>query len=476
VNTLQILYLEDDRNDVELAGSTLSNSGLVFEIAHVKDRESYIQALEKKDFDIILIDFKLPSFDGLSALRIAKEKCADVPLIILSGTVNEVEALEIINEGAADYVLKDSLPRLPFSIRRAVREKKEIDELRGMKETLRKSEEKFRGVVENIGIGVSLISQNMEILFLNKQMKEWFPDIDITMNPLCYQAFNKPPKDGPCSYCPTCLTLRDGQIHKAVTETPVDGRIVNYRIVSSPVKDEQGIISSAIEMVEDITAAKEREKRLMESRDAFLNMLKETDAAYKDLQQLHESIIRSFVNAIDAKSPWTRGHSERVMRYALSIAREMGLTQKDIGTLKIAALLHDIGKIGTYDALLDKPGRLTEEEFALVKLHPAKGAEILQPIRQISDIVPIIRHHHERIDGKGYPDELKGDEIPLPARILHVADSYDSMTADRPYRPSPGKEYAISELRKYSGVQFDAKVVRAFLSILGVNGDTETLG
>ena len=124
-------------------------------------------------------------------------------------------------------------------------------------------------------------------------------------------------------------------------------------------------------------------------------MLKETDAAYKDLQQLYEAIIRSFVNAIDAKSPWTRGHSERVMRYSLSIAKEMGLKQKDIGTLKIAALLHDIGKIGTYDAVLDKPGRLTEEEFALVKLHPAKGAEILQPIRQISDIVPIIRHHHE---------------------------------------------------------------------------------
>jgi HD-GYP domain-containing protein (c-di-GMP phosphodiesterase class II) len=109
-----------------------------------------------------------------------------------------------------------------------------------------------------------------------------------------------------------------------------------------------------------------------------------------------------------------------------------------------------------------------------VKLHPAKGAEILQPIRQISDIVPIIRHHHERIDGKGYPDELRGEEIPLPARILHVADSFDSMTADRPYRPSPGKAYAVSELRKYSGVQFDATVVHAFLSILDVDGEKGT--
>jgi HD-GYP domain-containing protein (c-di-GMP phosphodiesterase class II) len=129
-------------------------------------------------------------------------------------------------------------------------------------------------------------------------------------------------------------------------------------------------------------------------------------------------------------------------------------------------LLHDIGKIGTYDSLLDKPERLTMEEFEIVKKHPFQGVEILQGVKQLHDIIPIIRYHHERIDGKGYPDGLKGEEIPILARILHVADSFDSMTSDRPYRPSPRIEYAISELKKHSGSQFDSYVVDAFLKVL----------
>jgi putative nucleotidyltransferase with HDIG domain len=337
---LHILYLEDDRNDVELVSTILSNSGLLFKIEHVKDRDSYVYALEQKKFDVILIDYKLPFFDGLSALKIAKEKSADVPLIIISGTISEVKAVQIINEGATDYVLKDRLLRLPFSIRRALHEKMDLIEL------------------------------------------------------------------------------------------------------------------------------KLRENKLIESRNAFFNMLKETDSAYKDMKELFESLILSLINALDAKSRWTKGHSERVTNYALSIARAMGLRQNEIDALRIGALLHDIGKIGTYDVLLDKPDRLTAEEFEIVKLHPVRGDEILSPVKQLQNIIPIVRYHHERMDGKGYPDGLKGDEIPLSSRILHVADSYDSMTADRPYRPAPGNEYAISEFKKYSGTQFDQKVVEVFLRVL----------
>ncbi|MDP2279231.1 MAG: HD-GYP domain-containing protein [Nitrospirota bacterium] len=144
----------------------------------------------------------------------------------------------------------------------------------------------------------------------------------------------------------------------------------------------------------------------------------------------------------------------------------MGLSERKIEDIRIAALLHDIGKIGTYDIVLDKPGKLTDEELALVKMHPAKGEEILRPIKQLQYILPIIRYHHERMDGSGYPDRLKGDEIPLLAKILCAADSFDSMTADRPYRPSPGKEHAIAELKRCSGTQFDPEVVEAFLRAL----------
>lgn len=192
----------------------------------------------------------------------------------------------------------------------------------------------------------------------------------------------------------------------------------------------------------------------------------ENSRLYEELQRLLINTITSLASAIDAKSPWTKGHSERVTRYAVEAGREIGLPEKELERLRLAGLLHDVGKIGTFDVLLDKPGRLTAEEFELVKQHPRKGAEILAPITQLSDLIPVILHHHERYDGNGYPDSLRGEEIPLQARILCVADSLDSMTADRPYRPAPGIAYAVSEFRRCSGTQFDPKVVDVFLKIL----------
>jgi putative nucleotidyltransferase with HDIG domain len=195
-------------------------------------------------------------------------------------------------------------------------------------------------------------------------------------------------------------------------------------------------------------------------------MLKELDSSYRELKGLFDGLIRSFVNAIDAKSPWTKGHSERVTNYAVATAREMGMDEEDVEKLWTASLLHDIGKIGTYDVILDKPRSLSHEEFNLINLHPSRGEEILKPIKQLQHLLPVIRHHHERVDGKGYPDGLKGEDIPLLARIVCVADSYDSMTSDRPYRPAGIKKYAIAELKRCSGTQFDPVAVKAFLRVL----------
>jgi|Deesub1362A_J573_1020465.scaffolds.fasta_scaffold00093_59 PAS domain S-box-containing protein/putative nucleotidyltransferase with HDIG domain len=203
-----------------------------------------------------------------------------------------------------------------------------------------------------------------------------------------------------------------------------------------------------------------------EKLTAQMSIALENAKLYEDIKDLFISTVRTLAHAIDAKSPWTRGHSERVTAYAISLGKEIGLSDNELEKLELAGLLHDIGKIGTYDTLLEKPEKLTAEEFELVKQHPTKGAEILEPIKQLKDIVPIIKHHHERLDGKGYPDGLKGDEIPFLSRILCVADSFDSMTADRPYRPAPGKEFAIAELKRYSGIQFDPLIVKAFLRVI----------
>lgn len=225
-----------------------------------------------------------------------------------------------------------------------------------------------------------------------------------------------------------------------------------------------GQLSVAIEnvrLLEEVIHANEhaRKKNLEnQSNMAALRSLVEVD------------IIHTLASAIDAKSPWTKGHSERVAEYAVAIGDRMGLSARQQERLRLAGLLHDIGKIGTYDTLLEKEGRLTHEEWELIKLHPERGCEILGPIKDLSDILPAVRHHHERWDGKGYPDGLKGEEIPLLARILCVADSFDTMTDDRPYRPSIGLDNALQELKYCSGSQFEPAIAQALMDVVREKG------
>jgi putative nucleotidyltransferase with HDIG domain len=185
-----------------------------------------------------------------------------------------------------------------------------------------------------------------------------------------------------------------------------------------------------------------------------------------DLEEVLVNTVQALSSAIDAKSHWTRGHSTRVTGYAVRAGKEMGLTAGQLERLKLAGLLHDIGKIGIIDALLNKPGALTDEEYESIKQHAERGAEILAPIRQFKDIAACVRHHHERWDGKGYPIHLQGEQIPFMARIIAVADSFDSITADRPYREASDRNFAFRELEKCSGTQFEPKVVDAFIRAL----------
>jgi len=336
---------------------------------------------------------------------------------------------------------------------------KEITERKLYQKKLEHASDEWRTTFDSMPYGVFLIDRDFNILRANKYASLTFevPFENIKGKPY-YEMV-------PDSQFKEQMSVQNNSYLKDIEF--YDKKLNKYfKQYISPIPDHEGITKAFVVSLVDITKTKEDEHKLVESKDAFFNMLKELDVSYKGLKDLHESLIHSFVNAIDAKSPWTKGHSERVTAYSVAIATELGLPEKDIEMLRIAALLHDIGKIGTYDQILDKPGKLTDEEFALIRMHPVRGEEILRPISQFTDLLPIIRHHHERLDGKGYPDRLKYDEIPFLAKIISIADSYDSMTSDRPYRPAPPREYAISELKKCSGTQFEPQAVEAFLSVL----------
>src|SRR5262249_32999669 len=155
--------------------------------------------------------------------------------------------------------------------------------------------------------------------------------------------------------------------------------------------------------------------------------------------------------AIDAKDPYTRGHSERVARYAVAIGKHYGLVGEDLKRVRISALLHDVGKIGIDDRILRKPTALTDEEFEVMKTHPTKGALIIGQIPQLRDIIPGIKYHHEKWEGGGYPEGLAREEIPMLARVVTVADTFDAMTTTRPYQKAMALDYVISRIKSFSG-------------------------
>jgi putative nucleotidyltransferase with HDIG domain len=182
-----------------------------------------------------------------------------------------------------------------------------------------------------------------------------------------------------------------------------------------------------------------------------------------EMRQMFTQTVASLAQAVDARDKFTSGHSVRVKEMSVDMGRVMRLSEKDLEALEWGGLLHDIGKIGVPDSVLNKPDRLTKEERAIMNAHPVIGANIIAPVTKLAPELPIIRHHHEWYNGSGYPDRLMGDEIPMLARILHVADAFEAMTAARPYRMTPlTSEQAMAELRKFAGIQFDPAMVDVF--------------
>ena len=187
---------------------------------------------------------------------------------------------------------------------------------------------------------------------------------------------------------------------------------------------------------------------------------------FEDVRDISVATISSLVTAIDARDPYTRGHSEEVTRVVVKLAREMGWQGADLEMLEFAALLHDVGKIAVPDDILRKPEELIADEWNIIYLHPYHSAQILRPVEPLRKIIPWIYHHHERWDGEGYPDRLKGEDIPEGARIIAVVDAFNAITTNRPYHQALSEQAALDEIAENAGKQFDPAVVKAFLKIM----------
>ena len=205
--------------------------------------------------------------------------------------------------------------------------------------------------------------------------------------------------------------------------------------------------------------------KMFEAAAGYVAILLENATLYEEQREMFLGTVRALTASIDAKDPYTCGHSERVADLAASLAWALGMPPHDVERIRIAGLVHDIGKIGMPEHILRKPGRLTEEEFGVMKRHPEIGHRILQDIPQLADVLPGVLHHHERYDGRGYPHGVAGEDIPLSARIIALADSFDAMSSNRTYRSALARAQVLSEIRKCGGTQFDPRLAEVFVGL-----------
>jgi HD-GYP domain-containing protein (c-di-GMP phosphodiesterase class II) len=252
----------------------------------------------------------------------------------------------------------------------------------------------------------------------------------------------------------TFVALILGYLFAVAISTPIRALAASTRAISRGEFHQRTPVRGAAEIGE----LADTFNKMAGDIEKYIDGLKQ---AAKENHELFLGSIRMLAAAIDEKDPYTRGHSDRVAKYTLIIGRELNLTTEELEKLRISALLHDVGKIGVDDRVLKKPGALTPEEFELMKKHPSKGANIMRPVAQLAEMLPGIELHHEHVDGRGYPYGLAGDQIPLMARIIAVADTLDAMTTNRPYQSAMELDFATTQIRRLGGTKFDPVVVEA---------------
>ncbi|MBI4720174.1 MAG: response regulator, partial [Chitinivibrionia bacterium] len=504
--TSTILIVDDDENVLDILNRSLSKHG--YSVQTARGGKEALASFRERAPDMVILDMMLPDIDGREVLRCIRHSIEgnSVPVLFLSGNADLDMRLNGLEWGAEDYLVKPfSIHELNKKIDRALDRVYKTKELEETKHTL--ESEVLKEQAKYISLNKELKKQvlSMETLFSISQDLNRLLDMEELINGLALTIV------GELQIASMALFALKGEGSEGLTLQGVKG--LNKDQISDLVLDRKGSLADWLlkeNKPKKIVRAPEKrwvvtlpDLRLAVFEYATPIILKqeligivftgpklnkkeyakfelgilhsicnsagiglENARLFKQLQATYLSTVKTLVSIIEAKDAYTRGHTERVADYATAIAEHMQLTKEEKKLITFGAVLHDIGKLGVYENVLNKKGSLNDEEWSILKSHPEVGAGIIKNMEFLSGTVALVRHHHERYDGKGYPDHLKGDEIPLGARIITVADSFDAMTTDRPYRDALTLEQAIATLKEKSGSQFDPSIVKSFITVL----------
>jgi putative nucleotidyltransferase with HDIG domain len=466
-----LLLVDDDPNVVailqEMLGEECYNLTSAYSVAEAQS------IIRRQNINMILTDLMLGDGTGVEILQEAKRLHPDSQTILMTGRPTIQNAVDVIKEGAYDYLVKPfGLERVRMTLERAAEKIKLEQENIKLKELM-----SFYQVSEAMTSVIDLDA--LLNLILNTAIKEYEAD--------CAAIFIAR-KESSELVLRSEMGFEDSEFGRMVAEhcqhisRQTADKAVSMIINDPEIEydwDERTIKSSICQpliakgkIVGTIAVVRYSNNHVFTTGQltglallgAKAAMAVENFNLYEDLKKTYLSTVEALANAVEARDSYTRGHTERVYLLSSAIAEELDWSQEQLGDLRIGALLHDIGKIGVPDSILNKPGPLTSAEAEIMKKHPATGAKMVEAIPFLKPVLPYILYHHERHDGKGYPMGLCGDDIPLPGRLLAVVDTIDAMTSDRPYRKGRPLSVAMDEVAQYSGTQFNPSVVIACLA------------
>jgi putative nucleotidyltransferase with HDIG domain len=471
---LRVLAVDDNASLLRFLISAFTANGCA--VTSASTAEQALELINGDVFDLVVSDIKMPGLTGLDLLRAVKARRPATPVVLITGAPSVNSAVFGLRHGAYDYLPK------PFSI-------KEVQQLL---ERVRADRQKWNGqtpLPAGLAEELSRRQVSVEMLFrigdlaLHTQDPRSFVEkvLELTSESLRNDA--------------SLMLLRDEQGGFTTTERGEPALVDELRALMQTNFDRLvgqgsreaillgrpgGRLEAVAAMIPGVGQSMgvlcigrltTSGAFLPDERDMVVGFAQATAVALQKLvlREDHErnlvDTITAFVNAIESKDPYLKGHSARVALYATEIARSMGLDEEATQVVSRGAMLHDLGKLSIMDTILRKPERLTEDEFTLIKAHPVVGERILKPLRFLAREACAVRHHHERFDGSGYPDGLSGEDIPLAARIVTVADVFDAVTSNRPYRTALPIEAARQEIVRGRGTHFDPQVADAFLGV-----------
>lgn len=472
----KILVVDDEEGIREICREALLGDG--YEVIEAENGEQATKILSSvNDIDIILSDLNMPKMDGMALIEYINKYNLDVGLVVMTGFGTIESAVEVMKKGAMDFIPKPFyLSHLLLKMQQAIdrrKEKKQRERLNKLVQILKLSkdlnakielpsllneflfhvERTFNpdGVVIFLATNGNFSAQRVSGIFRKKA--QLLGELKSVLNYM---------KDNLKSLIFIPNKLEDIELTSKGILTDFE-----YQLLATPLISNSGLIGLVfLVRNKDSISFNEEDLQLLTVFASQTAAIIENSKLYGKMVEINREIIRSLAKAVEAKDSYTKGHSDQVAHYAVKLGRKLKLATTELDHLYWAGIVHDVGKIGIPDSILNKPGKLTNEEFAVMKQHPVIGREILSEVDSLKDIMPVIYHHHERIDGNGYPEGKKNGDIPFLSKIISVVDAFDAMTSDRAYRRAMDIKKAVDILQQGVNTQWSEDLVKAWISIL----------